>query len=170
MAQKAIGPTFPAELQAAGLFGLPFSWDAAGDITFGEAMTGAQIAAVDAVYAAHDPAKVLPATTLAQKIAAGLAVTSTGTPAISATYALDQTTLDQIQALAVDCAAGLGFPGGASSFAYPDLPGTPRTLTSANMIALYKALRDYTAQLNDTAATLAAGGTATWPSATATIA
>ncbi len=58
MAQKSIGPTFSAELATAGLMGLPFSWTAAGDITFGANMTPAQITAVETVYAAHDPTKV----------------------------------------------------------------------------------------------------------------
>jgi len=54
---KAIGPGFAEELQAAGLLGLPFSWGSDGDIQFGSTMTIAQIDAVNAVYAAHDPLK-----------------------------------------------------------------------------------------------------------------
>jgi hypothetical protein len=57
MTSKAIGPTFGAELKTAGLLGLPFSWGADGDIVFNAAMTDAQIAAVNAVYEAHDPSK-----------------------------------------------------------------------------------------------------------------
>lgn len=56
MTQKAIGPSFPDELKAAGLLGLPFFWDASGDITFDPSMTAAQVSAVEAVYAAHNPA------------------------------------------------------------------------------------------------------------------
>lgn len=56
---KRIGPAFPAELKAAGLDGLPFSWDEDGTLVFGSLdgpqMTDEQIAAVQAVYAAHDP-------------------------------------------------------------------------------------------------------------------
>lgn len=55
---KNIGPTFSAELSAAGLLGLPFAWAADGALTFGDAMTAEQIAAVEAVYAAHDPSAV----------------------------------------------------------------------------------------------------------------
>jgi hypothetical protein len=61
MSQKAIGPTFPAELSAAGLLGLAFAWDADGNITFDPTMTSTQVAAVEAVYAEHDPTKTLPA-------------------------------------------------------------------------------------------------------------
>ncbi len=52
-----IGPTFASELQAAGLVGLPFSWGADGVIQFDPSMPKAQVDAVKAVYAAHDPAK-----------------------------------------------------------------------------------------------------------------
>ena len=40
-------------LKAAGLLGLPFAWGADGAVEFGEAMTPPQIAAVEAVFAAH---------------------------------------------------------------------------------------------------------------------
>lgn len=57
---KAIGPTFPIELEAAGLLGLPFSWGADGTLNWGDAMTDQQKAAVLAVYEAHDPTKLNP--------------------------------------------------------------------------------------------------------------
>lgn len=60
---KAIGLTFTAELQAAGLLGLPFAWGEDGEIVFGPAMTAEQIEAVRAVYAVHDPAAQLPEVT-----------------------------------------------------------------------------------------------------------
>ncbi len=59
MTQKAIGPTFPAELQAAGVLELQFSWDMDGNIYFGESITEEQKTAIEAVYAAHDPSKQL---------------------------------------------------------------------------------------------------------------
>jgi hypothetical protein len=58
MAQKAIGPTFPADLEAAGLLGLAFAWSPDGTMAFDPSMTPAQVAAVEAVYAAHDPTAV----------------------------------------------------------------------------------------------------------------
>lgn len=54
---KQIGSTFAAELAAAGLSGLPFSWTTVGEITFGDSITQQQIAAVMDVYSAHDPRK-----------------------------------------------------------------------------------------------------------------
>lgn len=170
MAQKAIGPTFAAELETAGLMGLPFSWDDAGDIVFGAAMTPEQTAAVAAVYAAHNP-DAIPALTpdqvLAEKIAAGIAITCTGTPALNATYALDATTMDQIGSVARDAASGLGLPGGAASFTYPDASGQPRTFTSAQIVALYRAQRDLLFTLNSQAAILAHGGQPSWPASQA---
>lgn len=50
---KKIGSSIAAELAAAGLDGLPFSWGADGEITFGDAMTVEQRAAVVAVFDAH---------------------------------------------------------------------------------------------------------------------
>lgn len=52
---KRIGPTFHAELLAAGLAGLPFAWSADGGILFDGAMPQDKRDAVLAVYDAHDP-------------------------------------------------------------------------------------------------------------------
>ncbi len=57
---KTIGITFPGELKAAGLLGLPFSWSESGQVLFGVGMTEAQKAAVLAVVAAHDSSIQLP--------------------------------------------------------------------------------------------------------------
>lgn len=54
---KTIGPTFANELRAAGLFGLPFSWQEDGTINFGDSITAAQTTSVQSIYAAHDPLK-----------------------------------------------------------------------------------------------------------------
>jgi hypothetical protein len=55
-----IGPTFASELAAAGLAGLPICWSDDGTVEYGAAMTADQIAAAEAVLAAHDPTKPLP--------------------------------------------------------------------------------------------------------------
>ena len=55
-----IGPSFPGELRAAGLMGLPFAWGDDGTFTFDPQMTPEQIAGVQAVFAAHDPTKPNP--------------------------------------------------------------------------------------------------------------
>jgi hypothetical protein len=55
-----LGPTFGNEVIAAGLGGLPFSWGSDG--VFGESnLTQAQQASLNAVIAAHDHTKQLPA-------------------------------------------------------------------------------------------------------------
>ncbi len=53
-----IGPTFPDELKAAGLFGLPFAWGEDGAISGRENLTTQQQTDLDAVIAAHNPNKV----------------------------------------------------------------------------------------------------------------
>lgn len=51
-----IGPTFLAEIQAAGLIGLAFMWCATG-VTFGPDISAADRARVQAVIDAHDPTR-----------------------------------------------------------------------------------------------------------------
>jgi hypothetical protein len=106
---------------------------------------------------------------LAQKIAAGIAVTSTGSPGLSATFALDPTTMDQIGSVARDSASGLGLPGGGSTFMYPDLTATRHSLTGPQIIGLYKAQRDLLLALNTQAAIMAQGGSPVWPAQSAEI-
>jgi hypothetical protein len=54
-----LGPTFGAEVVAAGLGGLAFTWGTDGVVSGRESLTPAQNAALDAVIAAHDPTKTL---------------------------------------------------------------------------------------------------------------
>jgi hypothetical protein len=116
-------------------------------------------------FSAPVPPAPTPEQQYAAALAAGLQVTSTSTLSISATYALDQTTLNEIRALAVDCGAGLGFPGGASEFAYPDKNGNPVLFTEAQIKDVYRALRDRVLALS-----LALAGQGEWPaSASVTI-
>lgn len=58
---KRIGPSFVSELAAAGLIGLPFSWQPDGVVIYGDDLTAEQRDALDAVVAAHDPAAPAPA-------------------------------------------------------------------------------------------------------------
>lgn len=59
--QKPIGPSFVSELEAAGVADRPFGWSVTGDLCFMPDMDPKDIAAVEAVYAAHDPTKPAPA-------------------------------------------------------------------------------------------------------------
>lgn len=55
---KQLGPTFPDEVFAAGLGGLPFSWGDTDDSIYGrENLTAGQNTTLDGVVAAHDPTK-----------------------------------------------------------------------------------------------------------------
>jgi len=104
-----------------------------------------------------------------QKAAQGIAITSLTAPVLNATYALDPVTLDQIGSVARDTAAGLGLPGGAVIFTYPDINSVPCTFTEPQIQGLYKAMRDLVFQLDMTAAQLQAGAAVTWPVQAATI-
>ncbi|MEN4918271.1 hypothetical protein ABE485_06330 [Achromobacter spanius] len=66
-----IGPSFPSELAAAGLFGLPFSWsenginfgditNLDGSVTINTALSPEDRIAIEAVLAAHDPTAPAP--------------------------------------------------------------------------------------------------------------
>lgn len=84
-----------------------------------------------------------PAQKAGELIVAGCAVVFTSNPTLSAIYALDQTTLDEMRAVANDSANALGLPLGADYFSYPDISGTPRMFTAEEIQALYTTLRDY---------------------------
>lgn len=69
---KIIGPSFPSELAAAGLWGLPIAWtpdgvnfgdvvNLDGSVTLNPALPAGDRAAVEAVLAAHDPSVPAPA-------------------------------------------------------------------------------------------------------------
>lgn len=126
-------------------------------------------ASSDAAFQGWLDLQALPQT-YALKIANGISITSSGTPDLNATYALDALTLTQIQGLATNCASGIGFPGGVSTFAFPDINGTPRTFTATSIVNLYKAMISLVFQMQTTLATLQAAQDASWPPQTATIA
>lgn len=83
---KAIGPAFGSELQAAGLAGLPFAWGADGTFQFDPRMTPTQIAAVQAVYAAHDPTKPAPFSPLATALDAAINALPAIDPRVKAVF------------------------------------------------------------------------------------
>lgn len=165
-----IGPTFVAELRAAGLLGLPFAYDIDGTLTFDPAMTPEGIAAVEAVLAAHNPAKLPPQQMLADALAAGLAIVSTGTPSLSGTYAIDGDTTANLQGLILGYQVRGSFPKGASTYAYHDLAGEPHTMTRDQLVAVAAAIEDHVSDLYAAAAAEEAGDTADWPTQPVTIA
>lgn len=120
-------------------------------------------------FAAPVTPPLTPQQTLAAKIALGIALTCTSDSSLNATYALDGTTMDQIGSVARDQSSGLGLPGGASTFDYPDKTSTPHTFTGQQLVDLYKAQRNLLFVLNTQAGIMAHGGTPSWPTQAATI-
>lgn len=103
------------------------------------------------------------ANALNEHIAQGITITSIGTPSLNCVMALDKGTMDQIGSVARDAAGGLGLPGDADTFTYPDDEGVPRAFSATQLIALYKGQRDLLLVLNTQAAIMAHGGPPTWP-------
>ncbi len=97
----------------------------------------------------------------------GLALTSTGTPAVSGTYPVDPASQSAITSIRLQLAAGLGFPGGGSTLPWKDSAGNWHVMTSANFTAFAEAVSAFVQ-----ACTLVIGGYpgAALPSAAATIA
>jgi hypothetical protein len=102
-------------------------------------------------------------------MAQGVTITSTATPALNSTYAVDQASLANISALATGIAAGKGLPGGGSTFNYPDATGTMQAFTSANFLAFAAAIETYDYAYTQALAALVSGSTATLPASALTI-
>jgi len=111
-----------------------------------------------------------PMETIAQKVAAllssGVVITSTGTPALNGTYAADQLSQSDIIAIETSLSAGKGFPGGESTFSYPDLTGAMHTFNEADFTNLAAAVRDFVYGCR----AVAAGESTAMPTASAVIA
>lgn len=166
MSQKAIGPNFPYELAAAGLTGLQFSWGEDGSLVFGSDVTEQQISAIEAVYAAHSPATVPLPQQAAAMLNAGLQIMSTATPSLDGTYACDALSQADIVAIETSLNAGKGFPGGATSFNYPDISGALHSFGEADFTDFAAAVRDFVYACK----AVISGQSATLPTATASIA
>jgi hypothetical protein len=135
---NVIGPNFYNELNAAGLGGLPFSWDTAGNFTYGVSITPAQKTAIAAVLAAHVPTK--------PDVSQAVTVNSTGTPALDGTYAIDAGSQVAISAIANTIANTGKFPGGGATMDYPDSSGDYHTFPSpAEFISFAAAISAYVA-------------------------
>jgi hypothetical protein len=81
-------------------------------------------------------------------IDAGMLVASDGHPSLVGIWALDDLTLSQIKGVANDFGSGAGLPLGYPVFAYPDRSGTNHIMTGADVQALYRAMRDFIAQVS----------------------
>jgi hypothetical protein len=99
-----------------------------------------------------------------QAIAGGVAVTSSGTPALNGTYAVDAGSQANIAALSTGIAAGKPLPGGGATFNYPDIEGTQHAFSAANFLNFAAAIEGYIYALDQALATLVNGGSAALPS------
>lgn len=121
----------------------------------------------------NDPryiAFINPPETLAQKAAAllssGIAIASTGTAALNGTYACDTLSQSDIIAIETGLNAGKGFPGGSTSFGYPDATGAMHTFSETNFTNFAAAVRDFVYACR----AVIAGASTTLPAASVTIA
>lgn len=152
-----IGPNFGNELIAAGLGGLPVSWTPDGIVEYGPAITEEQKTAIEAVLASHDHSRPEPHLAYRTLIAAGCQVVSSGTPALSGVYAIDDQHRSDLQGLVLDALVTGAFPTGAT-FPYADLGGTTHPVTPAQLQALGAALAGYVVQAKAALAASLAGG------------
>lgn len=106
---------------------------------------------------------------LAQHLALGLILTSTGTPTLDATYAIDSISQQQVLQIGLYASQFDQFPDGNSTFDYPDVAGNQHTFSVADFIALLHAVAQLTAAINAQAQIMKNGGTPVWPVNTVTI-
>ncbi|MBN3755902.1 hypothetical protein G3N95_23355 [Paraburkholderia sp. Tr-20389] len=78
-----------------------------------------------------------------QILAGGLTVTSAGTPALNGTFPVDALSQSDIIAIETSLNAGKGFPGGATTFSYPDATGAMRAFSESNFTDFAAAVRDF---------------------------
>lgn len=108
-----------------------------------------------------------PAQNAQAAIAAGLTISSTGTPAIDGTFAIDTATQGKIAAVEVYILKNSVFPGGVTTYPWPVLAGEfvtfPDTTAFQNWAT---AICDYVSVLN----IIIASNSGTLPSASVTIA
>ena len=92
-----------------------------------------------------------PSQVFQQALAAGVAVTSTGTPSLNAIYTIDQKQDATITGIATGIAARGRVPGGGATFDYPDkayldsdgASGSTHAFTGAQFLNLAAAIEDY---------------------------
>lgn len=101
---------------------------------------------------------------------AGLSITSTGSPSISATYAVDEKSQANLSGIAATIGFLGEFPGGGSSFVYPDISSNPIVFSSvADFRKFYSAYVSFVLQISQALAIKQAGGEIDWPSGSVAI-
>lgn len=101
----------------------------------------------------------------------GLALTCTGTPALNATYAVDENAQLRIMAQFISFLMSANtFTNGTTSMQWPDINGTLHTFTVAQFKAFGGAINKYLDAVSLVSLQLANGTVVAWPSNAATIA
>jgi hypothetical protein len=106
----------------------------------------------------------------ASKLSAGLAITSTATPSLNGTYAINPEWQGRIEAISDGLANGKGLPHNAATIAWKDINGGVHNFSPKDFLNFSVVVRDYVFDMLGTESALAQGLTATWPTATAAIA
>ena len=110
------------------------------------------------------------AQTYTQKIAAGIQVTSTGTPGLNGTYGIAPSDVSNIQAVSIYIQVNGRFPAGQTAFPWKDQNGLIHSFaTTASFMSFATVAADYVAALALTLHAYEAGGSPPWPSNSATI-
>jgi len=117
-------------------------------VSAGYTFDGTNYTAPVSTTPAPTAAEVLASTVMAA-LAAGLTITSTSTPAINGTYAVDSKTTDEITSVTTFILTNGAFPNGTSTFPWPDASNTPHIFPS---VAVFKgwatAIANYVSALN----------------------
>jgi hypothetical protein len=106
---------------------------------------------------------------LAERLAAGIVITSTSNPDLDATYALDPTSTAQIFQIGLYASQFGVFPSGGGVVMYPEIRSLPRLFTIQQFIAFLRAVAPLVSALETQAAIMRAGGQPSWPDQSATI-
>lgn len=147
------------------------SWNAPmpladGEVTFDHVPTSDELTSAFPGYAAAIAAQTLVASAAAA-LAAGFAVVSTGTPAISGTYPFSASWQNKITAVEVYVLKNGTFPGGVSEYGWLDTAGAPHVFPNVTVWGTWAtAYADYVAALDQ----IIARGTGTLPTQPVTIA
>jgi len=122
------------------------------------------------IGAGADLAQVMINQALPALMAQGVPLTSASTPSLNGTYELGISTLNTITGLSTKFAAGRPVPGGGLTFNYADASGAPHAFTAANFMNFADAIVDLIYNFEQAIGIITAGGTATMPALSLTIA
>lgn len=88
------------------------------------------------------PAPPSPQQIIASKIANGIAITSTSSPSLNATYAIDPMSQAQIEGVSEYIGVNQRFPAGLTALPWPDISGSPHLFNMPQFLAFGTAVAD----------------------------